>query len=130
MTNPAEYLIDIVSIDNRNTEAEEVAELRVDRITKAWREQSSKNFSEKQSQTSGIMTKSSARAASVKNTSFIQQTRVLTARTWVVTVRDPMGMIGSLVEAIGMVSYLPSFANGIHLTTISSQLSLDGSSSS
>jgi hypothetical protein len=130
LTNPAEYLIDVVSIDNRNTEAEEVAELRVDRITKAWREQLSRNFSEKQSQTSGIVTKSSAGAASAKYTSFIQQTRVLTARTWVVTVRDPMGMIGSLVEAIGMVSCLPSSANGIHLTTISSQLSLDGSSSS
>ena len=33
---------------------------------------------------------------------MIQQIRVLTIRTWIVTVRDPMGMIGSLVEAIGM----------------------------
>jgi hypothetical protein len=104
LTNPAEYLIDIVSIDNRNTEAEEIAGLRVDRITKAWKEQSSKNFNEKESQPSGVMTKRSAGAASAKYTSFLQQTRVLTARTWVVTVRDPMGMIGSLVEAIGMVS--------------------------
>ncbi|KAF2797711.1 hypothetical protein K505DRAFT_234933 [Melanomma pulvis-pyrius CBS 109.77] len=101
LTNPAEYLIDIVSIDNRNTEAEEIAEARVDIIKKAWREQSSKTLNEKTLQHPKPGTERS-KAVNVKNTSLVQQIRVLTARTWVVTIRDPMGMIGSLVEAIGM----------------------------
>jgi hypothetical protein len=105
LTNPAEYLIDIVSIDNRNAEAEKIAGLRVDRITQAWREYSSNTLNEKDAHTSNVVNKGSPTSGNAQHTSFLQQTRVLTARTWVVTVRDPMGMIGSLVEAIGMVSF-------------------------
>jgi ABC-type multidrug transport system ATPase subunit len=103
-TNPAEYLIDLVSVDNRNEEAETVAEHRVDRIKEAWREHLSRSSNEKEEPHSGtntlIQTQSQIRRA--QKTSLVQQIRVLTARTWTVTIRDPMGMFGSLLEAISM----------------------------
>ncbi|KAH7118947.1 P-loop containing nucleoside triphosphate hydrolase protein [Dendryphion nanum] len=98
--NPAEYLIDIVSVDNRSTEAEEAAQARVDQLKDAWRQHSSKIQGLENEKTS-LVTKVSSRQLP-GHTSIIQQIRVLTMRTWIVTVRDPMGMIGSLVEAIGM----------------------------
>jgi len=101
-TNPAEYLIDIVSVDNRSEEAETIAQERVDRIKAAWRERSSQVQSEKKAtQGSPIVTKE-RKSLNTRHTSFLQQTRVLTARTFKVTIRDPMGMLGSLVEAVLM----------------------------
>ncbi|KAF2687979.1 ABC transporter-like protein [Lentithecium fluviatile CBS 122367] len=100
-TNPAEHLIDIVSVDNRSEEAEAVAQERVDRIKAAWREHSSRIQSEKPRQESTVV-KKERKSFSTKNTSFVQQTRVLTVRTFKVTIRDPMGMLGSLIEAILM----------------------------
>ncbi|KAF2711484.1 P-loop containing nucleoside triphosphate hydrolase protein [Pleomassaria siparia CBS 279.74] len=102
LTNPAEYLIDVVSIDNRNAEDEEVAEARVDLIKKAWREHASKFLHEKELPESKSNAKRSSTVISTRHNSTLQHIRVLTARTWVVTVRDPMGMVGSLVEAVGM----------------------------
>ncbi len=104
-TNPAEYLIDIVSIDNRNEEAETAAQERVDHIVDAWRLHCNKVPDEKvgvASEAGTSTTDMQARSVKVGSTSFIQQTQVLTARTWTVTVRDPMGMLGSLAEAIAM----------------------------
>ncbi|KAF2640204.1 ABC transporter-like protein [Massarina eburnea CBS 473.64] len=101
-TNPAEHLIDIVSVDNRSEEAETVARERVDRIIKAWRDHSSQPTSEKvEPETTGV-SKTTERTFKTKHRSLLQQTRVLTARTFTVTIRDPMGVFGSLVEAIGM----------------------------
>jgi ABC-type multidrug transport system ATPase subunit len=103
-TNPAEYLIDLVSVDNRNEEAEAAAEHRVDHIKEAWRQHLSKSANEKDGIGSSAAATSSSQlqAKRVLQTSLIQQTRVLTARTWTVTIRDPMGMLGSLLEAVAM----------------------------
>jgi ABC-type multidrug transport system ATPase subunit len=101
-TNPAEYLIDIVSVDNRNSQAEEAAQERVNRIKDAWREHCSKLAMKLKSKASPTAMKSSSDRIIQKRTSLMRQIHVLTARTWVVTIRDPMGMLGSLVEAIGM----------------------------
>ncbi|EOA84746.1 uncharacterized protein SETTUDRAFT_91355 [Exserohilum turcica Et28A] len=103
-TNPAEYLIDVVSIDNRSEEAELAARERVGRVIAAWREHCNSALNEKDASgpLTTTFTKSSAQRRRKNRTSLIQQTRVLTARTWTVTIRDPMGMFGSLVEAIGM----------------------------
>ncbi|KAF2268532.1 ABC transporter-like protein [Lojkania enalia] len=100
--NPAEYLIDIVSIDNRNAEAEEAARARVDRIKDAWREHSLKASHELTPQDPANSTLQTRKALRSKHTSLVQQIRVLTSRTWIVTIRDPMGMFGSLIEAISM----------------------------
>lgn len=103
-TNPAEYLIDVVSVDNRSVEAELAAQERVDRIKAAWRE-----HIEKHSAGEDMPSTASTNAVGFRRktlgagrTSLFQQIRVLTARTWVVTIRDPMGMFGSLIEAVVM----------------------------
>lgn len=102
--NPAEFLIDIVSVDNRSSEAEEAAQARVGHIKTAWR------LKEPSSKSSQSITPAKSKATNLepektvnsKHTSLLRQIKVLTARTWIVTIRDPMGMFGSLVEAIGM----------------------------
>lgn len=92
-TNPAEYLIDVVSIDNRSAEAELAAQERVGRVIEAWRVHCNSNSNEKDGAgaLSASVTKSSMKDKRDNRTSLIQQTRVLTARTWTVTIRDPMG---------------------------------------
>lgn len=101
-TNPAEYLIDVVSVDNRNEEAEAVARARVDRIIAAWRDHTTSMASEKQVVEPATIAKSAPKTFKTRHTSLFQQVNVLTRRTFKVTTRDPMGMFGSLVEAIGM----------------------------
>jgi hypothetical protein len=93
-------------VDNRSAEAEEVAQIRVGRIKKAWRDHVSvssiapvPDAGQNQDLTAASKKKATSR---LKSTSMLQQTTVLTARTWVFTIRDPMGMFGSLVEAIAM----------------------------
>lgn len=100
--NPAEFLIDIVSVDNRSPEAEEAAQARVGRIKDAWREHISKLSLGSSTQTGQVVRKQSTERLRNSHTSLVRQIRVLTARTWTVTIRDPMGMSGSLFEAIGM----------------------------
>ncbi|KAF1931515.1 P-loop containing nucleoside triphosphate hydrolase protein [Didymella exigua CBS 183.55] len=102
-TNPAEYLIDVVSVDNRSKEAEAVAEERVQRIKAAWRQHCDVTVSEKQQQhVVAARVERNPRSLAPRHSSMLQQIRVLTSRTWVVTIRDPMGMFGSLLEAISM----------------------------
>lgn len=103
-TNPAEYLIDVVSVDNRSAQAESTAEARVKVIREAWREQESRFMSEKESAVRTTTTGSQHSLPNIQasKTSLVQQIRVLTARTWTTTIRDPMGMFGSLLEAISM----------------------------
>ncbi|KAI0381261.1 P-loop containing nucleoside triphosphate hydrolase protein [Hypomontagnella monticulosa] len=98
--NPAEFLIDHAAIDNRSPELEEESTQRVNRLKGAWNEKSLELF------------KPTEKVAEVKNerkrpkmgqhASFFRQLRVLTDRTLKVTYRDPMGMAGSILEAILM----------------------------
>jgi ABC-type multidrug transport system ATPase subunit len=101
--NPAEHLIDIVAVDNRSPELEEASTQRVQSIVEAWRTHMEEN-PPTQTQVDVVEIHSKSVFGRVRQTTadFLRQTRVLTARTWLVTVRDPMGMLGSLVEAIGM----------------------------
>lgn len=99
-TNPAEYLIDLVSVDNRSDEAEAAAESRVNHIKEAWREHLSRSANEKTDPSPNA--EMNVRKTHVQKTSLVQQIRVLTARTWITTIRDPMGMFGSLLEAVAM----------------------------
>lgn len=102
-TNPAEFLIDVVSVDNRSEEAEAIARERVDRIVAAWREHSSQiTASEKNLPEPTSVAKPTSKPFRTRHTSLFQQVNVLTRRTFKVTTRDPMGMSGSLLEAVGM----------------------------
>ena len=100
--NPAEYIIDLAAVDTRSTELEEVSLARVENLKRAWRSSSEEHLSrsyEEKTFPTGI----SHHASSVgKQSSLGRQIKVLTSRTLKVTYRDPMGMAGSLVEAISM----------------------------
>lgn len=102
-TNPAEHLIDVVSVDNRSEEAEAVAEERVQHIKAAWRQHCDRRLSEKQQKdVVEAPSERNLKSLTPRHSGMAQQIRVLTSRTWVVTIRDPMGMFGSLLEAISM----------------------------
>ena len=101
--NPAEYLIDLAAVDTRSPELEEVSLDRVESLTKAWR------VYEAQVEACGIGAMTTAiedlRSTEVDKhyrTPFGRQLHILTARTFTVTYRDPMGLAGSLFEAISM----------------------------
>ncbi|ESZ90351.1 ABC transporter [Sclerotinia borealis F-4128] len=103
--NPAEFLIDIAAIDNRSPELERVSFARVESLKLAWAEENVRRFvqdSEKDTSTVMPNTQNLRSKKWIRHSPFIRQTRVLTSRTFVTTYRDPMGMFGSLVEAIGM----------------------------
>jgi ABC-type multidrug transport system ATPase subunit len=100
-TNPAEYLIDVVSVDNRSAEAERVAQERVGRVIEAWRLHSSKSLNEKDGLgSSSTIIKAQGKERQANRSSLMQQTRVLTARTWTVTIRDPMGKLSPHDDSI------------------------------
>ncbi|KAF2834804.1 ABC transporter-like protein [Patellaria atrata CBS 101060] len=105
--NPAEYLIDIVAIDSRSEELEKESSDRVEAIRQAWRNHSS-DLSEPKDEKALLINKPAPekRKLTIKSqspsSSCLQQTQVLTRRTFIVTIRDPMGVMGSLVEVVGI----------------------------
>ncbi|OCK83730.1 P-loop containing nucleoside triphosphate hydrolase protein [Lepidopterella palustris CBS 459.81] len=101
--NPAEHLIDVVAVDTRSPELEAASSARVEWIKAAWREHSAQGSPEGTSiQLSRSNAVSSPKSFTAYHSAVLRQTRVLTARTWTVTLRDPMGMFGSLIEAFSM----------------------------
>jgi len=99
--NPAEFLIDLAAIDNRTPELESVSAERVERLKTTWAAESDRIY---QSQEKGLVASPVARRdrSLARHSPFIRQTRVLTARTFLTTYRDPLGMVGSLIEAVGV----------------------------
>ncbi|TVY22935.1 putative ABC transporter ATP-binding protein/permease [Lachnellula hyalina] len=105
--NPAEFLIDIAAVDNRSPELETSSSARVEHLKHAWAVESDKVYSAlDEKPTAATRTKQEVVPRQTSNSRlhspFIRQTRVLTSRTFKTTLRDPMGMTGSVVEAIGM----------------------------
>ncbi|OJD15631.1 hypothetical protein AJ78_04123 [Emergomyces pasteurianus Ep9510] len=102
--NPAEFLIDLAAYDNRSEEAELASSARVEALKDAWKSKATKiDICEKFNvQDSPDQRGPASGVVSQKNVDFRQQFRVLTARTFTVTVRDPMGVAGSFFEAISM----------------------------
>jgi len=100
--NPAEYLIDLAAIDNRSEEAEQVSVARVLKLKEAWQSQ---NISEPVSgtETLSIITPPIlTRTCDHLQVSFRHQLDVLIRRAIKVTLRDPMGVAGSLFEAVSL----------------------------
>ncbi len=101
--NPAEFLIDLAAIDTRSPEAEESSTTRVQGLIQAF-ETSTENsglhaVEEKTSMgpIGSVLEKSMQHHATLGH-----QIKVLTGRTFLVTFRDPMGIAGSMLEAITM----------------------------
>jgi ABC-type multidrug transport system ATPase subunit len=102
--NPAEFLIDIAAIDNRSPDLEATSSERVERLKLAWVDENRRLYGSQDEK--GLSTSEPAVVSSTLTTPvhspFIRQTRVLTSRAFVTTYRDPMGMAGSLAEAVLM----------------------------
>ena len=103
--NPAEYLLDIISVDNRTSEAEEASLERVNGIERSWREHSAKDMESTEKPAVEVLDSSAehpVKKSSQYTTTTTQQVRVLTSRTWKVIIRDPIGTLGSLIAATGL----------------------------
>ncbi|KAJ5130617.1 uncharacterized protein N7515_006656 [Penicillium bovifimosum] len=101
--NPAEFLIDLAAVDNRTEALEAASYARVERLREVWR---SKQAVAMEVETKGEKALKAgaddSETGAVKKVSFRRQFRVLTSRTFRTTIRDPMGVAGSLLEAVGM----------------------------
>lgn len=102
--NPAEFLIDLAALDNRSDELEAASRARVEFLKRTWKSKSDKGGENEKD--FGLVNQTSESHASdlaiAKGVPFRRQFRVLTARTFKTTIRDPMGLAGSLLEAVGM----------------------------
>ena len=99
--NPAEFLIDLAAIDNRSEALEAASHTRVDHLRHVWRTRPSvSEESEKKSSATPVL--NGVDSVAMKKVSFRRQFDVLTSRTFKTTIRDPMGVAGSLLEAVGM----------------------------
>ncbi|QSS63537.1 ATP-dependent ABC transporter [Histoplasma capsulatum] len=100
--NPAEFLIDLAAYDNRSEEAELTSSVRVEALKDAWKEKAITVAVDDKSDLQVPVDRRVFNILPSKNVDFRRQFRVLTARTFKVTIRDPMGVAGSFFEAIGM----------------------------
>ncbi|KAL8833210.1 MAG: hypothetical protein Q9170_004405, partial [Blastenia crenularia] len=100
--NPAEFLVDLAAVDNRSADLEQESSARVEALKRAWRQASNNRLSwvadEKSVNELLPVTDPPGKRHAYRG----RQIRVLTARTFKITYRDPMGMAGSLVEAFTM----------------------------
>ena len=101
--NPAEFLIDLAAVDNRSEELEQVSGARVQSLKAAWHQASKEAALDEKAEHLGPSRSAEARALT-SSVSSQRQISVLTRRTFIVTIRDPMGVAGSLFEAIGMAA--------------------------
>ncbi|KAJ5103718.1 ABC-2 type transporter [Penicillium argentinense] len=98
--NPAEFLIDLAAIDNRSETLEAASYVRVDQLREMWRSKTAKE--EAAEKNLSVPAAGRGEKRGMQKVSFRRQFDVLTSRTFVTTIRDPMGLAGSLLEAVGM----------------------------
>ena len=103
--NPAEFLIDLAAVDTRTKELEASSAARVEALKQAWRgfslDRSSKLYEDKRLY-SEIPRIPLSDIDNRRSAVIGREIKVLTARTFKMTYRDPMGMAGSLLEAVTM----------------------------
>ncbi|KAI9099904.1 P-loop containing nucleoside triphosphate hydrolase protein [Phlyctochytrium arcticum] len=113
--NPADHLIDITSVDNRDTAAEAESLARVDTLVKAWRDSAASRTppeflpvtDKKKSRVCGAFPGRQRRTGA----GFWEQTKVLSARSIRNLVADRVTLYGSIIEvlllatAVGIIFY-------------------------
>jgi ABC-type multidrug transport system ATPase subunit len=102
--NPAEFLIDLAAYDSRSNESEMISRARIESLKRAWQQRSSEIDKAEKREPQTAPPEHVSTASAPKKVGFGRQFHVLTARTFKVTVRDPMGVMGSLFQAIGWLS--------------------------
>ncbi|KAL8669211.1 MAG: hypothetical protein Q9168_006193 [Polycauliona sp. 1 TL-2023] len=100
--NPAEFLVDLAAVDIRSPELEKDSSTRVEMLKQAWRTASERKSTYSPDEKTGLEIIHSKGKRSRKHASLSRQIKVLTAGTFKITYRDPMGMVGSLLEALSM----------------------------
>ncbi|KAJ3981793.1 P-loop containing nucleoside triphosphate hydrolase protein [Lentinula detonsa] len=98
--NPADYLIGIVAVDNRNPEADLKTRTQLHYLVESWMKESLNRFPSTSSANGREISERPAKA--VQSAGVWQQIRVLTSRTIRTTIRDPMGLTASWIEAVIM----------------------------
>lgn len=104
--NPAEFLIDLAAIDNRSSELEASSLARVNFFRDSWRTKEKKGddgneVGETASQENHPTAPNDSNEIT-KRVPFSREFSVLTSRTFKTTLRDPLGVAGTIFEAIGM----------------------------
>lgn len=103
LVNPAEFLIDLAMVDSRTEDAETSSRTRVEALTTAWRAESHQYLlGDKESTQENVVPPTEMEIRQPQVVPSVRQFHVLTKRTFLCTVRDPMGLAGSMFEAIGM----------------------------
>ncbi|KAI4086556.1 MAG: hypothetical protein LQ344_007459 [Seirophora lacunosa] len=101
--NPAEFLVDLAAIDNRSVDLEQESTARVEALRQPWRKANDNRASWIVEKTGDEPAAINVDNAKGQRLGYLgRQIRVLTARTLKTTYRDPMGMSGSLIEALTM----------------------------
>lgn len=103
--NPAEFLIDLAAIDNRSVDLENASLARVDFLKQSWKARSEEALGDEEKTQNTADTSENRQNTDetvLKKVPFSREFQVLTSRTFKTTLRDPMGVAGSLLEAIGM----------------------------
>lgn len=108
--NPADFLIDLSATDYRTPEGEEASKTRIASLAASWRDLESTILSRETTTVSTEKEKPSQTAIDSPPTTLLsssgpplwREILVLTRRTLKITFRDPMGIAGSLIEAIAM----------------------------
>ncbi|RSL82208.1 hypothetical protein CEP51_005304 [Fusarium floridanum] len=100
-TNPADFIIDISSIDYRSPQLEEESTSRIQSLKSAWLVESQRRFPQLAS-TGCPLLKSPSQRNTSQHRSQLQQLRILTKKTIKVTYRDPLGMVAFIIEAVIM----------------------------
>ena len=103
--NPAEHLIDLAAVDLRSPELESTSLSRVEALKRAWKttsenQRAEEKWSEKMDESPNDV--SGVPPSKTRQASFLRQVQVQTARTVVTTWRDPLGVAGSLLIALGL----------------------------
>ena len=101
--NPAEHLVDLAAIDTRSPELEAGSVTRVNGLKQNWRRECESKIPgfKGEKLTTGTQFNAQPPLRS-QRTAIARQVRVLTTRTIRVTIRDPLGVLASFVEAIAM----------------------------
>ena len=100
--NPAEHLIDLAAVDTRSTELEAMSSARVEGLKQAWRTFCASHVLLSEKKSSDTPTLHAHATIERRGSALSRQVRVLTARTLKTTIRDPMGVLASLIESTFM----------------------------
>jgi ABC-2 type transporter len=94
--NPADHLIDISTIDTRTEDAERESSARVTTLIQAFRTEPAAPLTED----SRPVTATSTSPVRSRKVSLFRQIWYLTTRNFWITIRDPHGLLGFLLEAV------------------------------